>query len=113
MKCIRETLPDTITLIGGPHPSTSRPSDLFVEFEGLLDYAIAGDGEKGLVELLDQVSIAGGKPDSSKLSDIPGLVFQNGSKACRNEPLLNVELDTLAPVKFYIRLRKNLSQNSN
>ena len=37
LRCIRETLPNAITLIGGPHPSTSKPSDLFVEFDGLLD----------------------------------------------------------------------------
>jgi anaerobic magnesium-protoporphyrin IX monomethyl ester cyclase len=103
LRCIRETLPDAITLIGGPHPSTSRPSDLFVEFEGLLDYAIAGDGENGLVELLDQVRTAGGKPENTKLSAVPGLIYQNGSKACSNEPRLDVELDTLVPVDWNLQ----------
>ena len=45
LKVIREVLPSAITVIGGPHPSTSRPEDLFYEFDGVLDYAIAGDGE--------------------------------------------------------------------
>ena len=103
LRCIRETLPDAITLIGGPHPSTSRSSDLFVEFEGLLDYAFAGDGEHGLVELLDQVSIAGGKPDSRMLSAVPGLIYQNEVKVCNNEPRLDVELDTLAPVDWELQ----------
>ena len=103
LRCIRETLPDAITLIGGPHPSTSRPSDLFVEFEGLLDYAIAGDGEHGLAGLLDQVSIAGGKPESQKLSEVPGLIYQNEVKVCSNEPRLDVELDTLAPVDWNLQ----------
>ncbi len=101
--CVRETLPDAITLIGGPHPSTSRPSDLFVEFDGLLDYAIAGDGEHGLIELLDQASIAGGKPESQKLSAVPGLIYQNEVKICSNEPRLDVELDTLAPVDWTLQ----------
>jgi len=103
LRCIRETIPDAVTLIGGPHPSTSRPSDLFIEFEGLLDYAFAGDGEHGIVELLDQVSMAGGKPESQKLSGVPGLIYQNGSKACSNEPRLDVELDTLAPVDWNLQ----------
>jgi anaerobic magnesium-protoporphyrin IX monomethyl ester cyclase len=103
LHCIRETLPNTITLIGGPHPSTSRPSDLFIEFDGLLDFAIAGDGERGLVELLDQVSIAGGKPESRSLSGVPGLIYQNGDEVCCNTPCLDVELDTLAPVDWTLQ----------
>jgi len=101
--CIRETLPDAITLIGGPHSSTSRPSDLFVEFEGLLDYAIAGDGEHGLVELLDKISVAGGKPESRKLTGVPGLIYQNDGQVCCNETLFDVELDTLTPVDWTLQ----------
>ena len=103
LRCIRETLPDAITLIGGPHPSTSRPSDLFIEFDGLLDFAVAGDGEHGLIELLDQVGIAGGRPESRKLSGVPGLIYQNGVEVCSNEPRLDVELDTLAPVDWTLQ----------
>ncbi len=103
LRCIRETLPDAITLIGGPHPSTSRPSDLFVEFEDMLDFAIAGDGEHGFIELLDQVGIAGGKPESRQLSGVPGLIYQNDDEVCSNKPRLDVELDTLAPVDWTLQ----------
>jgi anaerobic magnesium-protoporphyrin IX monomethyl ester cyclase len=103
LHCIREVVPEAITLIGGPHPSTSRPSDLFVEFEGLLDYAIAGDGERGLVELLDQVGTAGGRPESRKLSSVPGLIYQNDNEVYSNTPCLDVELDTLAPVDWNLQ----------
>ncbi|MFC1794318.1 B12-binding domain-containing radical SAM protein [Planctomycetota bacterium] len=103
LRCIREAIPDALTLIGGPHPSTSRPSDLFVEFDGLLDFAVAGDGEHGLIELLNQIGIAGGKPKSPKLSGVPGLIYQNGDEVCSNKPRLDVELDTLAPVDWTLQ----------
>ena len=101
--CVRETLPDAITLIGGPHPSASRPEDLFVEFDGLLDFAIAGDGERGIAALVKQVHIAGGKPPPAMLSDIPGLVYKVGERVQRNEPCLDAELDDLAPMDWSLQ----------
>ena len=103
LRCIRDTLPDAITVIGGPHPSTSRPEDLFVEFDGLLDYAIAGDGECGIVALLDQIELAGGRPKSRSLSGVPGLIYPNGDELCHNRSCLDVELDSLAPVDWSLQ----------
>jgi anaerobic magnesium-protoporphyrin IX monomethyl ester cyclase len=103
LRCVRETLPDAITVIGGPHPSTSRPEDLFVEFDGLLDFAVVGDGEHGIVALLDQVRIAGGKPKGQKLLGVPGLIYLSGDEVCCNEPCLDAELDTLAPMDWSLQ----------
>lgn len=103
LRCVRETLPDAITLIGGPHPSTSRPEDLYVEFDGLLDFAIAGDGERGVVELIDQVCISGGKPTSQALSNVPGLIYKHDDEVISNWPYLDAELDTLDPMDWSLQ----------
>lgn len=103
LRCVRETLPDAITVIGGPHPSTSRPEDIFLEFDELLDFAIAGDGEHGIVELAKQISAAGGKPRPEALTAIPGLIYRNGPRVFCNERYLDAELDTLAPMDWSIQ----------
>ncbi|MCK4784755.1 MAG: B12-binding domain-containing radical SAM protein [Desulfobacteraceae bacterium] len=103
LRCVRETLPDAITVIGGPHASTSRPEDIFVEFEGLLDFAIAGDGENGIVGLLDEIAAAGGKPTGNGLSRVPGLVYSNGDDVRSNERYLDAELDNLAPIDWSLQ----------
>jgi radical SAM superfamily enzyme YgiQ (UPF0313 family) len=108
LQCIRQTLPDTITVIGGPHPSTSRPEDLFIEYNGLLDFAIAGDGEPGMVALIEKIRIApsrvctahryqiGGRcPPYAMLADIPGLIYRYGGEVRSNPPCLDLDLDAL------------------
>ena len=103
LRCIRTTLPGAITLIGGPHPSTSRPGDLFTEFDGLLDFAVAGDGEVGVVALIEEVLAAGGKPVSKALSSVPGLIYRNNDEVLKNKPCLDVELDSLMPMDWSIQ----------
>lgn len=103
LRCIRTTLPEAITVIGGPHPSTSCPEDLFTEFEGLLDFAIAGDGELSIVALIEQVFAAGGKPVSKALSSVPGLIYRNDDEVLKNKPCLDVELDSLAPMDWSLQ----------
>ena len=103
LRCVREALPEAITLIGGPHPSTSRPEDLFVEYDGLLDFAIAGDGEYGVASLIDQIRIAGGKPDVATLSVVPGLIYRNGDEVHLNKLCLDADLDTLAPMDWSVQ----------
>ncbi len=103
LHCVRETLPSAITIIGGPHPSTSYPEDLFIEFDGLLDFAFAGDGENGVVELVDQIRVAGGKPERQKIADVPGLIYKYGNEVISNQPDLEAELDTLAPMDWSIQ----------
>jgi anaerobic magnesium-protoporphyrin IX monomethyl ester cyclase len=103
LRCVREVLPEAITIIGGPHPSTSRPEDLFVEFDGLLDLAVAGDGERAMTALLEAIRNAGSRPKASELSGIPGLIYRNGEKTCCNESCLDVPLDTLAPIDWSLQ----------
>ncbi len=103
LRSIREVLPNAVTVIGGPHPSTSRPEDIFAEFGNLLDFAIAGDSESGIVELIKQVRIAGGKPDADALLHVPGLMYIKDNGVFCNDPILDLELDTLAPMNYSIQ----------
>ena len=103
LRSVREVLPDAVTVIGGPHPSTSRPEDIFAEYGKLLDFAIAGDSEAGIVELIKQVRYFGGKPDADALLHVPGLMYSNGNKVFGNDPYLDAELDTLAPMDYSIQ----------
>lgn len=111
LHCVRETLPSAITIIGGPHPSTSCPEDLFIEFDGLIDFAIAGDGENGVVELIDQIRVAGGKPERQKIADVPGLIYKYGDEVLSNQPDLEAELDTLAPMDWSIQRPEEFGTN--
>jgi len=103
LSCVREVLPGAITVIGGPHPSTSRPEDIFAEFGGLLDFAIAGDGEQGIAELLGLIAAAGGKPTAAAVAHVPGLVYTNEGKAHANAPRLDANLDGLAPMDWSLQ----------
>lgn len=103
LRCIRTTLPGAITIIGGPHPSTSRPEDLFTEFDGLLDFAIAGDGEVGVVALIEKTLVAGGKLLNEALSSVPGLIYRINDEVFKNTPCLDVELDSLAPMDWFLQ----------
>ncbi len=67
---IKKRLPKTVIIVGGPHISSmgKETMERFREF----DYAVDGEGEKILVELL-QVLETGGNPFS-----VPGIIFRKG-----------------------------------
>lgn len=82
---VRARLPNTITVIGGPHPSCELPERLMAQFPSL-DYAFAGEAEPGFVSFLESVS--------SNLSDfghIPGLIWRDGDRNVRANPKASVE----------------------
>ncbi len=100
LRIVREVLPDAVTMIGGPHPSTSTPEDLFAEFDGLLDFAIAGDGERGAADLVKLVRSASGMPAPDDLGSVPGLVYRSNGQVRSNAPGMPLDLDALAPLDW-------------
>lgn len=100
---IRETLPDTTIVIGGPHPSTNKPKNLFNEFEGIIDYAIAGDGESGISKLIKKMTAKGGRPEPEELNDVPGLIYKNGDEIRANSPSWDMDLDRLPHLDWSIQ----------
>ena len=111
LQCVRDALPDAIILIGGPHPTTSRPEDLFIEFDGLFDYAMAGDGEAGIAALIERIRTAGGKPRQKTLRDVPGLIYRDRNGISCNKLCLDAELDTLAPLDWSMQLPAGFNLN--
>ncbi len=82
LRLIRETVPDAVVIVGGPHPTTAPPRYLFDEFPEA-DLAFRGEGESSLPRLLDALETVGG--DRRRLGElgpafaaIPGVVWRDG-----------------------------------
>jgi len=69
---VKEALPDTIIFVGGPHIS-SMGYETMVRFEQF-DYAVVGEGEKTLMDLLEAIETG------SKLSNVPEIIFRKDDK---------------------------------
>jgi len=67
-------------VFGGPQ-TTTRPDEVLNN--DAVDYAVVGEGERTIVELLDVLS---GKRPEMKLSDVRGLGFKEGGKIVINPP---------------------------
>ncbi len=67
---IKAALPETIIIVGGPHISSMGPETIkrFREF----DYAVVGEGEKVLMDLLGALEAKG------SLWSVPGIIFRKG-----------------------------------
>jgi len=68
---IKKELPDTIVIVGGPHVSSMGKETIgrFEEF----DYAVNGEGEKPLVELLAALDAG------TSLMQVPSIIFKKHS----------------------------------
>ena len=85
---IKKRFPETVIIVGGPHISSmgKETMERFREF----DYAVDGEGEKILVELL-QVLETGGNPFS-----VPGIIFRKGPFVNQTQgKAVNKDLDEL------------------
>jgi anaerobic magnesium-protoporphyrin IX monomethyl ester cyclase len=81
---IREINPETIVVIGGPHPSAVDPVELMEDFTEC-DFAIRGEAEKSFPLLLNEIfagEVNRGKGflETKELKTIPGLVWRNTDK---------------------------------
>jgi|GEM_PF-2052570 len=110
LQLVRQELPGTITIIGGPHASTSHPEDLFAEFNGVLDFAIAGDGECGMKALLGRLAVRAGS-SAGGLCDVPGLIYRDGGCIRANAPCLDTPLDELSEPDWAVQALKSTESN--
>jgi anaerobic magnesium-protoporphyrin IX monomethyl ester cyclase len=92
LQLIRKTLPNAVTVVGGPH-SSGEPEDTFYNYIPDLDYAFVGEGEKGLRFLADLLD--GGRPTEKDLKSVPGLVYKKGVKFYKNTAYIEQDLDSL------------------
>lgn len=81
-----------ITMVGGPHPSTSDPQEC-MDYLGDADYAFRGEGDYGLPMLLDK--LISGDTNAQSLMDVPGLIFRSEGKVTANAQQFIEDLDSL------------------
>lgn len=87
-KEIKKRNPNITTVIGGVHASV-LPRETLSEFKSF-DFAISGEGEFPLNELIETLKNGG------QLNKVKNLSYRNGNKICSNERReLNVQLDDL------------------
>lgn len=86
--CVKERLPDTIVIIGGPHV-TAVPYETMERFP-VFDIAVIGEGEQTIADLLENID------KETSLIDIPGIVLRYRGKLLTTErrPFLK-DLDLL------------------
>jgi radical SAM superfamily enzyme YgiQ (UPF0313 family) len=89
LSIVKRKRPDAKLILGGAHPSYF-PEQTLQHFEEA-DFAIRGEAEKGLVDLIKYLS----SPDDIQLENIPGLIWRtNGNIHC-NAPVFPEDLDAL------------------
>jgi radical SAM superfamily enzyme YgiQ (UPF0313 family) len=68
---IKQARPETVIIVGGPHISSMGPETIqrFPEF----DYAVVGEGEKILVDLLAALN------RGTDLFQVPGIIYRDGA----------------------------------
>jgi len=84
---VKSTLPESIVVIGGPHVNAFGNEALTLQ---AVDYAIEGDGERSLGQLLDAVEGDG------DLESVPGLHYRlEGKPATGAAPYYEEDLDSI------------------
>ena len=83
----KAALPETITIVGGPHVS-SQPTHP-MEFDAF-DFAVRNEGEQTLVELMQAIT------DDGDFEKIPGLIYRKGRNVVVNKKRPYIaDIDTL------------------
>ncbi len=78
LKVIKELQPDLLTVMGGPHVTFNAREELLTHPE--LDMVVTGEGEATIAELTRALD------SGSKLNDVAGLVYREGSEIRFNKP---------------------------
>lgn len=91
---VKQSCPGTRVVVGGVHP-TLKPQDFFRE-NGSVDFAVVGEGELTLYDLVTRLSRGG------SLDGVEGLMYRGGDGELRSGPPrpLIEDLDTLPPPAF-------------
>lgn len=85
---IKKCLPQAMVIIGGPHVN-AMPANALEQFDA--DCAIHGDGEEGLVKLVE--GIFAGDLSEEFLSGVPGLIWRKNSELKMNAKAMLLDLD--------------------
>ena len=96
LQIVRQQFPDVRIILGGAHPS-AFPEQTLQYFEEA-DFAIRGEAEKGLTELIHHLS----HPEITGKETIPGLIWRNDGRTICNPPIFPENLDTLGHPAWHL-----------
>lgn len=82
---IRDTVPDAIVVLGGPHINARGPK-VFQEFPGI-DYAIRGEAERSMALLVDIIK----SKKNESCRDVLGLIYRDATSFIQEIPNTFVE----------------------
>jgi len=93
LQIAKRTIPDIVTVVGGPHPNAIPKETL--EDNSEIDYAIHGEGENAFPELL---SCLDSTVNKEKLSSVPNLAWRNKDNQVKvNHRGFIKDLDSIRP----------------
>jgi radical SAM superfamily enzyme YgiQ (UPF0313 family) len=99
-RAVKEAVPKSKVVVGGPHP-TYMPESMLRYKE--VDFAVMGEGELAMVELAKRV-IDG---DNSNFTEVPGIAYRHNGKIVKNPPRFIEDLDSIPiPARHLIPLSK-------
>ena len=99
-RAVKEAVPESKVVVGGPHP-TYLPETLLRHEE--VDFAVIGEGETAMVELAK--SLVDG--DGLDLENIPGIAYKRGNEIVKNLQLFIENLDSIPlPSRHLVPLHK-------
>jgi len=87
LEIIKKVKPETITIVGGPHPSAAPKHTL--SFLKEADFAFRGEGEIGFPLFVKYLE----NGQKSRFKDVPGLVWREGEGIVCNEPIFHQNID--------------------
>jgi len=87
LEIIKELTPETITIVGGPHPSAAPRHSL--SFLKEADFAFRGEGEVGFPLFVKYLE----NGQKERFKDVPGLVWREGEKIVCNDPVFHQKID--------------------
>jgi len=108
VKAIKELLPNTLTVIGGPHPTFTPEGTL--KAEDALDVVVVGEGEETLTEVAEEYK----KNKFKNFSNVKGIVYRDNGKISTTtpRPLIN-DLDNLPfPARHLIPFKEYKTSQS-
>ena len=89
ISAIKKKLPDTLTVLGGPHVSATGA--LAMEELPALDFAFGGEGETGLPLLMKRIL----QDEEIPYREIPGLIYRESGKVQQVPRAVIEEIDSL------------------
>jgi len=85
-KIAKEVMPNSIVVMGGPHPSVLPAETLQ---NNSIDIVVIGEGERTMFELVKCIESGG------KLEKVPGIVFRKNGRLAQTMPRSPTDLDLL------------------